>query len=146
MSAIANVANAVGRAANGVADKKSNEIQVDDFMTIMIKELQQQDPFEPMSSKDLLNQIGQMQNIKSAIDLQDTLEKLAGGQKLAAAGNLMGKLVLGLDADGERVSGLVTAIKLEGDGVFLELDSGERVEIDDVLEVSNGAATDENSN
>jgi len=137
MSVVENIANAGSQVVTGAA-KKLNEIQVDDFMKIMVKELQQQDPFEPMSSSDLLNQIGQIRDIQSALELQTTLKELAANQKLAAATTMLGKLILGINADGDQLSGLVTAVKLEGDTVFLELDSGARINLDNVIEVYSG--------
>ncbi len=119
--------------------EKSKGLKTEDFLKIMIEELQHQDPFEPMSSKDLVVQIGQIQGIQSSMELTATLKDLSLNQKLAAAGSILGKLVSGNEGQIE-VSGLVTAVKVEGDKVFLELDSGERLSIDNVLQIQDADA------
>lgn len=133
MNEIASVSGSSGTAVGGA--RQLNEMKVEDFMKIMIKELRQQDPFEPVSSKDLLQQIGQLRDMQSAMELHDTLEALSGNQKLGAASSMLGKLVVGHSEDGEIVEGMVTSIKREGDKIFLELDSGQRLDLDDVIEV-----------
>lgn len=133
MNEIASVSGSSGTAVGGA--RQLNEMKVEDFMKIMIKELRQQDPFEPVSSKDLLQQIGQLRDMQSAMELHDTLEALSSNQKLGAASSMLGKLVVGHSEDGEIVEGMVTSIKREGDKIFLELDSGQRLDLDDVIEV-----------
>ncbi len=115
--------------------KGLNGMKAEDFLSIMVKELQQQDPFEPTSSKDLINQIGQVSSIQSNMELIQTLKDLSLNQKLSAASSLLGKLILGRSEDGDEVNGVVTAVKREGDKIYIELDSGQRLSIDDVLQV-----------
>jgi flagellar basal-body rod modification protein FlgD len=125
----------VSNATNGntsTVPSKFNDLKAEDFMNIMLKELQQQDPFEPVSSKDLVSQMGQISSIQSNMQLSSTLKDLAINQKLSVAGTLLGKEVTGLNGNGDKVNGIVTAVKREGDKVFLELDSGERMSVDNV--------------
>jgi len=126
-------------ANNGISNSRQikglNGMKAEDFLSIMVKELQQQDPFEPTSSKDLINQIGQVSNIQSSMELIQTLKELSLNQKLSAASTLLGKMILGRSEDGDEVNGLVTAVKREGDNIYIELDSGQRLSIDNVLQV-----------
>lgn len=131
--------NSVSGAASTSSGVSTNQMSMkpEDFLSIMIKELQQQDPFNPTSSKDLIDQVGQVSNIQSSMELTKTLRELSMSQKLTSASSLLGKVILGRSTDGDEVSGLVTAIKKEGDGVYLELDSGERLPISNVTNVYN---------
>ena len=70
---------------------KISQIKPEDFLKIMLAELQQQDPFEPVASKDLIAQVGQVKDIQSSMDLSTTIKDLAVSQKLSAAGTLLGK-------------------------------------------------------
>ena len=110
-------------------------MKAEDFLSIMVKELQQQDPFEPTSSKDLINQVGQVSSIQSNMELIQTLKELSLNQQLSAASSLLGKLVLGRNEDGDEVNGIVTGVKREGDKIYIELDSGQQLSIDNVLQV-----------
>ena len=133
MSSISELASVTG--ASGFVAKKTKGINAEDFMKIMIKELQQQDPFEPVSSKDLLTQVGQISDLQSATELSKTLKELATNQKLGSASSLLGKVVRGVTPNGDELSGMVTAVKLEDDSIYLELDSGERLDLNYVFEV-----------
>ncbi len=124
-----------GQASNSGQIKGLNGMKAEDFLSIMVKELQQQDPFEPTSSKDLINQIGQVSSIQSNMELIQTLKELSLNQKLSAASTLLGKLILGRSEDGDEISGIATAVKREGDKIYVELDSGQRLAVDDVLQV-----------
>jgi flagellar basal-body rod modification protein FlgD len=122
------------------ATSSKNKLDPQQFLKIMLKELEQQDPMNPTSSKDLVNQMSQIQSIQSNMDLSSTLKDLALSQKLSSAGNLLGKLVTGKNSNGDDVSGIATSVKREGDKVYLELDSGNRLAVEDVLGVNNPTA------
>ncbi|NLX05738.1 MAG: hypothetical protein GXY33_11400 [Phycisphaerae bacterium] len=142
MSTISGVGQ-TANAATGTATTGSKGMKIEDFLKIMIQELQQQDPFEPMSSKDLVNQVGQIQNIQSTMSLSETLENLSLNQSLSAASSMIGKVVVGLDGSANEVSGVVTAVKVEDRKVHLELDSGQRLSMDNVIQVNGQTATGE---
>ena len=55
--------------------------------------------------------------------------------QIASAGGLIGKFVTGLDGLNDSVDGLVTAVRVEGDDVFLELDTGKKLSVDRVTQI-----------
>jgi flagellar basal-body rod modification protein FlgD len=120
---------------------KISQIKPEDFLKIMVKEMQQQDPFEPLSSKDLMAQVGQIRDIQSSMDLTETLKELATSQKLTSAGGLIGKTVSGLSSSGDKISGVVVSARKEGDTINLELDTGELISLDNITEVVNKTET-----
>ena len=62
---------------------------------MLVTELQNQDPTQPMSNTDLMNQVSQIQSIESNQQLTSTLQSVALGQSIASAGNLIGRTVTG---------------------------------------------------
>jgi len=120
---------------------KVSTISAQDFLEIMVKEMQQQDPFQPMSSQDLVNQVAQIRNMQSSMDLSTDLKDLALSQKISSAGSMNGKVVSGKNSSSEDISGLVTSVKREGDKVYLELDNGQKMSVDDVISVNNAPAS-----
>jgi len=120
---------------------KVSTISAQDFLEIMVKEMQQQDPFQPMSSQDLVNQVAQIRNMQSRMDLSTDLKDLALSQKISSAGSMNGKVVSGKNSSSEDISGLVTSVKREGDKVYLELDNGQKMSVDDVISVNNAPAS-----
>ncbi|QFR50352.1 flagellar hook capping protein [Sulfurimonas lithotrophica] len=60
---------------NGVEDKTA--LGKDDFMTLLLVELQHQDPTEPMDSEKILTQTSQLAALESAENTNKALEELA---------------------------------------------------------------------
>lgn len=96
--------------------KKINELDIDDFLKLMISELQNQDPLNPMDNKDMLAQISQIRAIGSNDKLTTTLDTVLRGQNFSSATNLIGKTVKGLDNTGANVSGVVDRVTV-ADGI-----------------------------
>ena len=93
-------------------------VTADDFMTLLITQLQYQDPTEPMTNDEILSQVSQMQSMQASIELTDTLEGLSNGQSLASASSLIGQRVVGRRGDGGVVEGTVDrAVLREGQAV-----------------------------
>lgn len=91
-------------------------LDLNKFVQLLVIELRNQDPMEPMSNQEILNQISQIREIESNQRLTDTLGAVLLGQNLATAGNMLGQVVKGLTQTGDRVSGIVDRVSIE-DGV-----------------------------
>ncbi|MBC8354143.1 MAG: flagellar biosynthesis protein FlgD [Planctomycetes bacterium] len=85
-----------------------NEVDVDQFLTLLIAELQNQDPLNPMDNSELVQQIGQIREISATNQLSETLSSVLLGQNTATASSLIGKRVTALTDDAENVEGIVT--------------------------------------
>jgi flagellar basal-body rod modification protein FlgD len=143
---VTGVTGSSGTGSNSSNSSTSKAMNSSDFVNIMIKELQQQDPFDPVSSKDLVSQMGQIQSIQSNLTLTQTLSDLAISQKLSAAGNLIGKKITGLNTDLKNTTGTVTSVSREGNNVYLKLDTGESVSISSVTGIVNSSTTTTTTN
>jgi flagellar basal-body rod modification protein FlgD len=115
------------------------ELKGEDFIKMMITQLQNQDPLEPAKNEQLLSQMSQIGQLESSTQLQSSLETMVLQNNLAASGNLIGKQVEGFaDLAGEtiEVDGQVSSVAVEGKDVWLELDTGHRVRLDRVTSVA----------
>lgn len=123
-------ATAISGATGGrqVASSKF-ALKTEDFIKMMITQLQNQDPLEPAKNEQLLAQMSQIGQLQASQDLQSSLKSLVLQNNLGAASNLIGKVVEGQDDAGEKVSGLVTSVRVEGDNVMLELDNGKAMRL-----------------
>lgn len=90
------------------------EVTVDDFLRLLIAELQNQDPLNPADNKDILQQVSQIRNIQSTTQLTQTLQAVLLGQNLASASGMIDRLVYGLTDDGKEVYGRVEGVVIEG--------------------------------
>lgn len=115
---------------------KNFQLKTEDFIKMMITQLQNQDPLEPAKNQELLAQMSQIGQLQSTTTLQDSLKGIVLQNSLGSAGNLIGKMVEGMDQNGEKLNGLVTSVRVQDDSVYLELDSGKTVDLSKVTAIT----------
>jgi flagellar basal-body rod modification protein FlgD len=115
---------------------KNMELKSEDFIKMMITQLQNQDPMEPAKNGELLAQMSQIGQLQSSTMVQESLKGMVLQNQIGSAGNLIGKTVEGLDATNEKVKGFVNSVRVESDGVYLELDSGKKLALGRVTSIA----------
>jgi flagellar basal-body rod modification protein FlgD len=115
---------ASGTAAPQQVQSKKLALKTEDFIKMMITQLQNQDPLEPAKNQELLAQMSQIGQLQSSTTLQESLRGMVLQNQIGAAAGLIGKMVQGLDGADKPVTGLVNSVKVTADGVNLELDNG----------------------
>ena len=101
-----------------------NDIDLGTFLEIMIAELQNQDPLNPLDNKDMLAQISQLREVGATDKLTETLESVLLGQNIASATSLIGADIDAVSDDNQRISGTVSRVSLEDGDPKLHLDLG----------------------
>src|SRR5438132_14093234 len=95
---------------------KSLGLKPADFIKMMVTQLQNQDPLQPAKNEELLAQMSQIGQLESSTELQTSLKSMVLQNNIGAAGNLIGKMVQGLDDSGKQTKGLVNSVRvIEGD-------------------------------
>ena len=129
-------ASQAGSAGDGYGD-----LDIDSFMKLLINELQNQDPLDPMSNSDMVNQIGQIRSIGATDQLTSTLGTLASSQELVTASSLIGRQVTGLADDASPVDGVVERITVdtENDSRSIKVHvGGKTMNIKNIREIQTG--------
>jgi len=111
MASITSVGSTTQQSRTNSADA-INDIDLSTFLELMITELQNQDPLNPLDNKDMLAQISQIREVGATDKLTDTLEAVLLGQNLASSTSLIGAEVEGLSNDYQRVSGTVARVSV----------------------------------
>lgn len=88
------------------------KLDVEQFLKLLITELQNQDPLSPADNQQLLQQIGEIKNIAASNKLTETLEAVQLNDSVSSAAGLIGKHVSGLDDAGDRVDGKVDKVSI----------------------------------
>lgn len=114
-------ANAANATPATTSDNSLESLDLDVFLEIMLEELQNQDPLDPMDNGELLDQLSQIREISSNDKLTNTLDSVLLGQNVATATGLIGTEVEGLTDDGRRVSGAVQRVKINDGQPTLDL-------------------------
>ncbi len=107
--------NSANSTSSNQAGKGLADVDLDQFLGLLITELQNQDPLNPMDNSQMLEQISQIRQIGSTTKLTDTLSTLAIGQELSMASSLIGKNVNALDAEAKEVNGVVDQVSVQTD-------------------------------
>jgi flagellar basal-body rod modification protein FlgD len=127
----------IGSAATSAAGVGSRlKLKTEDFIKMMITQLQNQDPLEPAKNEQLLAQMSQIGQLEASQSLQASLKSLVLQNNVGAASSLIGKMVKGQDSSGEPLSGLVNSVRVEGEDVMLELDNGKAVPLARVTSIA----------
>jgi flagellar hook assembly protein FlgD len=99
-----------------------NEMDIDAFLKLMIAELQNQDPLNPLENDELVAQIGQIRSVASTEKLTTTLDSVLLGQNISSATNLIGAEVDAISDDNQRVTGTVERVSVANRQPKLHLD------------------------
>lgn len=91
------------------------QLDMDQFLKLMISELQNQDPMNPMDNSQMLQQISEIRSIGATDKLTKTLDAVLTGQNLATAGSMIGKEVRGGSTDGRLIEGKVESVNVNRD-------------------------------
>ncbi len=105
-----------------------------DFLKLMIAEMQNQDPTSPMDNSQILQQLSQMQSINSSKQLSDTLQGVALGQSLLSSAALIGRNVKAMTDDGKTINGSVDKVIIE-DSTPKLLVNNQKIQMKNVSEI-----------
>lgn len=104
----------------GIASKMG----ADEFMNLMLKQLQYQDPLEPVSNTEWIAQQAQFSQLSAT---QDMSENLATNNSIMQTLSLVGKEVSLIDPDNatKTITGVVSEAKFSSDGASIIVNSKE---------------------
>jgi len=98
---------------NQVHDLK--DLDINQFLQLMVTELTNQDPLNPMDNTQFVQQIGELRSIAASDQLTSTLQAMQTQQSLTTASSLIGKNVTALSTGNENITGTVTSVSVEVD-------------------------------
>lgn len=99
------------------------DVEAEKFLELLLAELQNQDPLNPMDNAQMLQQISQIREISATNQLSDTLGAVLLGQNVSTASSLIGKKINALTDDSKNVEGIVDRVSIEKD----EEDDSQRI-------------------
>ncbi|WP_099363013.1 flagellar hook assembly protein FlgD [Fredinandcohnia onubensis] len=118
----------------------------DDFLKILMTQLQNQDPMNPMEDKDFIAQMATFTSLEQMTNMNSTLEKFVTSQKgeqLLKYSSMIGKEVeysfKTEDENGNEIinkgQGIVTSVSQKSGYIELELKGGTKIYSDEILKV-----------
>lgn len=92
-----------------------------DYMKLLITQLQNQNPLEPMNNTEMASQMAQFSQLQQLEDMNGSFSKVLEKTELNYANSLMGKKIVFAGSDGQLTSGTVEAIGIYDDGIVLKV-------------------------
>ncbi|MDW5315471.1 flagellar hook assembly protein FlgD [Rhizobium sp. PL01] len=125
--AVSGVNNSYVPTASGAesgADKAKASLNYDSFLKLLVAQMKNQDPTQPMDSTQQIAQLATFSQVEQTIKTNTNLESLLQRTSLSEANAVIGKTVT--SADG-KTTGVVKEVKLYSDGIIAVLDSGKEL-------------------
>lgn len=117
----------------------------DDFLKILITQLQNQDPTNPMDDREFISQMAQFSSLEQMTNMNKTLEKFIATQtdnKLVQNSHLIGKEIQWQPensiSDRNLETNIVKAVRLRDGNVSVQLDNGNWILVDQIKQISSG--------
>lgn len=94
-----------------VSDEAGGAMGKDEFMTLLITEMQNQDPMDPVDNKEMIAQLAQFSSLEQIQNLNEQFDTFRANNNLAFATGLLGNNV-GIQSGMETVYGVVNNVSL----------------------------------
>ncbi len=103
------------------------------FMDLLLAQLQNQNPMEPMSNSEMVTQMAQLASVSGIRDLNDSFEDMLRMHMLVSGTELLGRQVE-YRRDSAAASGVVESVSISGQEVKL-LVEGQEISLDNVIRI-----------
>ncbi|MCK8823548.1 flagellar hook capping FlgD N-terminal domain-containing protein [Fuchsiella alkaliacetigena] len=115
-------------------ESESSELGKDDFLKLLVTQMQYQDPLEPMDNKEFIAQTAQFTSLEQMTNMNESMNKFLEMQELSQLGGLIDRKATVLSSDGEEITGVVERIKMD-DGEAKLVIEGQEFDIGSLKEV-----------
>jgi flagellar basal-body rod modification protein FlgD len=116
------------------ASTSSNEMSGADFMKLLLAQLTHQNPLEPMSDADMMNQYAQLNSVQELQNMTSLMTQNTVISQTAYAASLIGREVEVATGTDTSVTGVVTGVSVENGSLMLHI-GDETYALSDVMEI-----------
>ncbi|WP_314092702.1 flagellar hook assembly protein FlgD [Shinella sp. M31] len=113
--------------------EKSATLNYESFLKLLVAQMKNQDPTEPMDSAQQMAQLATFSQVEQTIKTNKNFESLLQRTSLQEANSVIGRTVTSEDG---KVTGVVKEVTLYNDGIVAKLDSGEKLVIGPGVKIS----------
>ena len=105
VSATTNTTGISATGNNSTTITKTSELGKDDFLKLLVAQLQSQDPLNPMEDKEFISQMAQFTSLEQ-------MKNVSNAVQITQATSYIGKQVTWDDETGEQQTGIVKAVRI----------------------------------
>lgn len=99
--------------------QKNDEVQKDAFMHLLVTELKNQNPLDPMKDRDFIAQMAQLTSLEKMEKVRDGMERLISQNSNSSLFGLLGRKVTFGNEYGQEIKGAVDAIEFKDNQGYL---------------------------
>ena len=103
-----------------------NSLSPDDFLTLLIAEMKNQDPTKPMDSTQYVAQLATFSQVEQSVQTNTKLSQIMQSSALSQADALIGRSIT--SADG-KTTGTVASVRLASSGLIAVLQNGTEIAV-----------------
>lgn len=100
-------------------------LNYNDFLQLMIAQLQNQDPLNPTDSSQFMSQIAEFSNVEQGINANSKLDQLLVNSNISQASTMIGLAITGTDG----TQGVIQSVRIDSSGSTAILTNGAQVPI-----------------
>ena len=104
----------------------TNSLNYNDFLTLLMAEMKNQDPTQPMDPAQMVSQLATVSEVGQAVQTNTNLASLLTATSLTQAESLIGKTITSSDGS---TSGQVASVSVTGAGATATLTNGTTVSL-----------------
>ena len=128
----------------------SSEISMENFLTLFVTQLQNQNPLDPTDNTEFMSQLAQFSTLEQEQQQTEYLSDISSIgsaslqlDQISLASTFIGKTIKYSDSSdsSKTLSGVVEGVKLEEDGTVSFIIGGKSVSISNFIEVDNTTTT-----
>lgn len=133
--ALVDLINQYGVGTSSQANTGKQELGKDDFLKLLVMQLKNQDPLEPLKNEDFIAQLAQFNSLEQMTNLNKSFEGMLALQTLSYAATFIGREVAWYDEDGSLKSGTVLEVELDSGAPQLNVEGQYLIDPGDVISI-----------
>jgi flagellar basal-body rod modification protein FlgD len=106
------------------AGEKTSTVSYDNFLKLLMTQMKNQDPTDPMKSTEYMAQLATFSQVEQTVKSNEKLDALLSSFALSQADSVIGRTIS--SADGT-ISGKVDSVMITSDGAVAKLSNGDRI-------------------
>src|SRR5262245_40199226 len=106
------------------------------FLQLLIAEMRNQDPTNPMDTNKYMSRLAQLSNVTQSMQTHKKLDALLSSAGLSQAEGLIGRKANFTSSDGQSVFGTITSVSINNGGAVATLSDGSKVTLGPGITIS----------
>lgn len=126
---VTSATDSTSKSSSSTTTTSSNSVDYNTFLQLLIAEMKNQDPTNPMDTSQYMSQFAQLSTVEQAMQTNTKLDALLSSQALSQADGLIGRTVSFTDSTGESFTGKIASISINTNGSIATLEDGTKVAV-----------------